>query len=80
MVVPRNPREVRQECHKSVNSHMEGPSEPAILVSVVTFEAVQLRGVSKLATLTWAGHGFGLRRTHMLTLNLKPFHINKPKP
>ena len=32
-----------------------GPPEPGILVSVVTFEAMQLRGVSKVATL-----GFGL--------------------
>ena len=36
-----------------------GP-EPVILVSV-TFEALQLRGVSKVATLAWIGHGFGLR-------------------
>ena len=34
-----------------------GP-EPGILV---TFEALQLRGVSKVATLAWIGHGFGLR-------------------
>ena len=34
--------------------------EPVILVSV-TFEALQLRGVSKVATLAWIGHGFGLR-------------------
>ena len=38
-----------QFCLKSANSHMEGHPEPVILVSVVTFEAVQLRGVSKVA-------------------------------
>ena len=54
--------------------------EPGILVSVVTFEAMQLRGVSKVATVTWIGHGFGLRRAQLLTLNPKPFHIYTPKP
>ena len=44
------------------------PPEPAIFVSVVAFEAMQLRGVSKVATLTWMGHGFGLRRAQLLTL------------
>ena len=34
-----------------------GPPEPGILVSVVTFEATQLRGVFKVATLSWLGHG-----------------------
>ena len=52
-----------------------GPPEPGILVSVVTFEAMQLRGVSKVATL-----GFGLCRAQLLTLNHKPFHIYTPKP
>ena len=44
-----------------------------ILVSVVTFEAMQLRGVSKVKTLAWLGHGFGLCRAQLL--NPKPFHI-----
>ena len=48
-----------------------GPPEPGILVSVVTFEAMQLRGVSK---------GFGLCRAQLLTLNPKLFHIYTPKP
>ena len=56
-----------------------GP-EPGILVSVVTFEAMQLRGVSKVATLTWIGHGFGLRRAQLLTLNTKSVHIPAFKP
>ena len=51
-----------------------------ILVSVVTFEAMQLRGVSKVATLTWIGHGFGLRRAQLLTLNTKSVHISAFKP
>ena len=38
-----------------------------ILGSVVTFEAMQLRGVSKVATLTWMGHSFGLRRAQLQT-------------
>ena len=48
-------------------------------MSVVAFEAMQLRGVSKVATLAWMGHGFGLRRAQLLTLNPKPFHIYTPK-
>ena len=48
---------------------------PEILVNVVTFEAMQLPGVSKVATRTWMGHGFGLHRAQLLTLNPKPFHI-----
>ena len=36
-----------------VPSHRDGP-EPAIFVTVVAFEAMQLRGVSKVATPTWA--------------------------
>ena len=36
-----------------------GP-EPGILVSV-TLEALQFRGLSKVATRAWIGHGFGLR-------------------
>ena len=56
----RNPRKGRTFfCLKNANSHRDGPPEPGILVSVVTFEAMQLRGVSKVATLTWIGHGFG---------------------
>ena len=80
MVYTRNPREGRHICLKSANSHRDGPPEPGILVSVVTFEAMQLRGMSKVVTLTWIGHGFGLRRAQLLTLN--PFisiHLN-PKP
>ena len=50
-------------------SHRDGPPQPRILVSVVAFEAMQLRGVSKVATLTWMNHGFGLRRAQLLTLN-----------
>ena len=49
-------------------------------MSVVTFEAMQLRGVSKVATLTWIGHGFGPRCAQLLTLNPKPVHIYAPKP
>ena len=44
------------------------------------FQAMQLRGVSKVATLTWMRHGFGLCRAQLLTLNPKPFHIYTPKP
>ena len=76
MVCTRNPREGRHCCLKSANGHRDGPLEPATLVSVVDFEAMQLRGVSKLATLTWMGHGFRLRRAQLLTLNPKPFHIH----
>ena len=43
------------------------------------FEAMQVRGVSKVATLTWMGHGFGLRRAQLLTLDSKPFHTYTPK-
>ena len=68
MLYTRNPREGRHFCLKSVNSHRDGPPEPAIFVSVVAFEAKQPRGVSKVATLTWMGHGFGLRRAQLLTL------------
>ena len=49
MVFTRNPRESRHFCLKSANSHRDGPPEPGILVSVVTFEAMQLRGVSKFS-------------------------------
>ena len=56
-----------------------GP-EPGILVSVVTFEAMQLRGVSNAATLSWTGHGFGPRCAQLLTPNPKPVHIYAPKP
>ena len=70
--IHRNPREGRHCCLKSANSHRDGPPEPAIFVSVVAFEAMQLRGVSKVATLTWKIHGFGLRRAQLLTLN----HLN----
>ena len=80
MVYTRNPREGRHIYLKSANSHRDGPPEPGILVSVVTFEAMQLRGMSKVVTLTWIGHGFGLRRAQLLTLNPKPFHIYTPKP
>ena len=52
-----------------------GPPEPGILVSIVTSEATQLRGVSKVATL-----GFGLCRAQLLTLTPKPFHIYTRKP
>ena len=48
-----------------------GSPSPRILVSVVAFEAMQLR-VSKVATLTWMGHGFGLRRAQLRTLSLNP--------
>ena len=41
----------------------------------MSFEAMQLRGVPKVATLSLMGHGFGLRRAQFLTLNPKPFHI-----
>ena len=40
-------------------------------MSIVTFEAMQLHGVTKVAKLTWIGHGFGLRRAQLLTLNRK---------
>ena len=49
-------------------------------MSGVTFKAVQLRGVPKVATLTWMGHGLGLRRAQLLTVNPKPFHIYTYKP
>ena len=81
MIYTRN-----QGCHcclKSANSHRDGPPEPAIFVSVVAFEAMQLRGVSKVAALTWMGHGFGLRRAQLLTLNPNPFisiHISPNNP
>ena len=75
MVYTRKPCEGRHFCLNSANSHRDWPPEPGILVSVVTFEAMQLPGVSKVATLTWMGHGFGLRRAQLLTLNPKPFHI-----
>ena len=52
MVYTRNPREGRTFVSKNANSHRDGPPEPGILVSVATFEATQLRGVSKVATLT----------------------------
>ena len=58
------PREGRHCCLKSANSHRNGPPEPGILVSVVTCEAMQLRGVSKVATLTWMGNGFGKQPHH----------------
>ena len=51
MVYTRNPREGRHFCLKGANSHRDGPPEPGILMRVVTFEAMQLRGVSKVATL-----------------------------
>ena len=57
-----------------------GPPEPGILVSVVTFEATQLRGVFKVATLSWLGHGFGLCYAQLLTLNPKPVQIYTPEP
>ena len=41
---------------------------------------MQLRGVSKVATLTWMGYGFGPRRAQLLNLNFTPFHIYTPKP
>ena len=72
--------ECRHFCLKSANSDRDKPPEPAILVSVVAFEAMQLRGVSKVASLTCMGHGFGLRRAQLLTLNPKPFYIYTPKP
>ena len=64
------------------NSHRDGPSEPGILVNVVTFEsyATSWRVHAKVATLIWMGHGFGLRRAQLLTLNPKPFHIYTPNP
>ena len=80
MVSTRNPRECRHVYLKSANRHRDGPPEPGIPVSVVTFEARRLRGVSKVATLTWMGHGFGLHRAQLLILNPKPFHIYTPKP
>ena len=51
-------------------------------MSVVTFQAMQLRGVSNAATLSWRGHGFGPRCAQLLTLNpkLNPFismHLNR---
>ena len=52
MVSTRNPRECRHFYLKSANRHRDGPPEPGIPVSVVTFEAMRLRGVSKVATLT----------------------------
>ena len=63
----RNPREGRTFVSKVPTVTGMGPPEPGILVSVVTFEAMQLRCVSKVATLTWIGHGFGPRRTQLLT-------------
>ena len=65
VVYTRNPREGRHFCLKSTNSHRDGPPNPGI----VTCEAMQLRGVSKVSTLTWMGHDFGLRRAQLLTLN-----------
>ena len=50
------------------------------LVSVVTLEAMQLRGVPNAATLSWTGHGFGPRCAQLLTLNPKPIHIYAPRP
>ena len=67
-------------CLKSGNSRRDGPPEPGILMSVVTFEAMQLRGVSKVATLSWTGHGFGLCCAQLLTLNPKSVHISACKP
>ena len=64
---------------QSANGHRDGPPEPGILVSVVTVEAMQLRGVSKMATLSWTGHGFGLRCAQLLTLNPKSVHISACK-
>ena len=61
---------------KVPNSHRDGPPEPGILLSVLTLEAMQLLGVSKVATLAWMGYGFGLRRAELLTLNPEPFHIS----
>ena len=58
MVYTRNPREGRPFRLKRTDSHRDGP---------VTFEAMQLRGVSKVATLTWTGHGFGLCRAQLLS-------------
>ena len=58
----------------------QGWAEPGILVSVVTVEAMQLRGVPNAATLSWTGHGFGPRCAQLLTLNPKPIHIYAPRP
>ena len=44
------------------------------------FQAMQLRGVSNAATLSWTGQGFGPRCAQLLTLNPKPVHIYAPKP
>ena len=79
MVYTRNFREGRHCCLKSQQSQ-GWPPEPAIFVSVVALEAMQLRGVSKVATLAWMGHGFGLRRAQLLTLNPKSFHIYALRP
>ena len=49
-------------------------------MSIETFESIQFRGVSKVATLAWIDHGFGLRRAQLLTLNPKSVHIYTPKP
>ena len=72
--VARNPREGRHCCLNCQQSQ-GWPPEPAIFVSVVAVEAMQIRGVPKVTPLTWMGHGFGLRRAQLLTLNPQPFHI-----
>ena len=46
-----------------------------MFVSAVAFEVLQ-----QVATLTWMGHGFGLRRAQLLALNPKRLHIYAPKP
>ena len=42
--------------------------------------AMQLRGMSKVVTLTFTGLGFGLCRAQLVTLSPKPFHIYTLKP
>ena len=80
MVKTRNPREGRTFVSKVPTVTGMAFPEPGILVSVVTFEATQLCGVFKVATLSWLGHGFGLCSAQLLTLNPKPVQIYTPEP
>ena len=86
MVRTRNPREGRAFVSKVPTVTGMGPLEPGILVSVVTFEATQLRGVFKVATLSWLGHGFGLCCAQLLILNpelpnpFRSIHLNPKQP
>ena len=65
-------RVVSHFCLKSANSHRDGPPEPEIFVSVVTFEAMQLRGVCKVEhSPGWAMVLVCAGPSQLLILNLK---------